>query len=88
MATATFEELQNDQIVMSVARALAIANEAAVTQGRKPADSLISITEEPSPNGPVWRIDYVKRDGVNRRGGDLIVYVDQQSQAVQKILRQ
>jgi hypothetical protein len=70
-----------------VARALALANEAAVTQGRDPGESLISITEEPSPNGPVWRIDYLKRDGVNRRGGDLSVYVDQRSQAVQKVLR-
>ena len=87
MATAALEEMQSDQIVMSVARALALANEAAVLHGTDPAKSLISITEESSPGGPVWRINYVKRDLVNRRGGDLIVFVDVGSQTIQRILR-
>ena len=87
MATATFENIQSDEIVMSVARALALANEAAVLHGTQPAMSLISIMEESSPEGPVWRINYVKRDNVNRRGGDLIVYVDARNQTVQRVLR-
>ena len=87
MAIATLEALQSDRIVMSVARALAVANEAAIAHGTEPAQSLISITEESSPAGPVWRIDYIKRDYVNRRGGDLIVLVDGVSQTVQRVLR-
>jgi len=87
MATATLEELQSDQIVMSVARALALANEAAILHGTEPTKSLISIAEESSPTGPVWRITYMKRDHVNRRGGDLIVFVDSVNQSVQRILR-
>ena len=71
---------------MAVARALALANEAAVALGTDPAKSLISITEESTPCGPVWRIDYVKRDLVNRRGGDLIVFVDGANQTVQRVL--
>jgi len=87
MATDTLEEMQSDLIVMSVARALALANEAAISHGTEPAKSLISITEESSPSGPVWRIDYVNRDGISRRGGDLIVFVDDCSQMVQRIMR-
>ena len=87
MASATIEELQGDQIAMSVARALALANEAAVLHGTDPAKSLISIMEEATPGGPVWRINYVKRDLVNRRGGDLIVFVDEANQTVQRVLR-
>ena len=52
MASATLEEMQGDQIVMSVARALALANEAAVLHGTDPAKSLISILEEATPSGP------------------------------------
>ena len=72
---------------MSMARALALANGAAIAHGTQPAKSLISITEESSPEGTVWRINYVKRENVNRRGGDLIVYVDAVNQTVQRVLR-
>jgi hypothetical protein len=84
---ATFEDLQQDPFVMSVARALALANETAIAQGTEPAKSLVTITEESSPSGPVWRISYGPRDHVGRRGGDLIVFVDDGSQTVQRILR-
>jgi hypothetical protein len=79
--------MQSDKIVMSVGRALALANEAAVLHGTDPAKSVISIAEESSPSGPGWRINYVKRDNVNRRGGDLIVFVDAGSQTIQRVLR-
>jgi hypothetical protein len=87
MSTVSLEELQQDRLVMSVARALALANEAAVAHGTKPADSLVSIAEESSATGRVWRIQYGPRDYVGRRGGDLIVLVDDRSQAVQRVIR-
>lgn len=83
MATATLEEIQQDQLVMSVAKALAMANGAVVSKGVNPADLLISISEESSTSGRVWRVHYGPRDFVNRRGGDLIVLVDEHSGSVQ-----
>src|SRR5215213_6748982 len=87
MATATFEQLQQDGLVMSVARALALANEAAIAHGMEPTNSLVTITEESTDGGPVWQITYGPRDYVHRRGGDLVVFVDDKSQSVQRVLR-
>jgi hypothetical protein len=87
MATATLEELQQDRLVMSVARALALANEAALARGTDPDKSLVAITQETSPAGPLWRISYGPLDYVGKRGGDLIVFVDEGSQTIQRILR-
>jgi hypothetical protein len=87
MASVSFEELQQDNLAMSVARALALANEAAVTRGTDPSASLISISEESSANGRLWRINYGPRNCVSRRGGDLIVIVDDRAQSVQKVIR-
>ena len=87
MSAATLEEMQEDRLVMSVARALSLANEAALGQGVEPAESLVTISEESSPAGRLWRVNYGPRDFVGRRGGDLIVLVDEQSQAVQRVIR-
>ena len=56
MSTVSLEGLQRDHLAMSVARALALANEAAVAHGTEPADSLVSISEESWAAGRVWRI--------------------------------
>lgn len=87
MATVSFEELQQDRLAMSVARALNLANDAAVANGTEPADSLVSISEESSAAGRVWRVHYGPRDYVSRRGGDLIVLVDERGEAVQRVIR-
>ncbi len=87
MSTVTLDALQRDHLVMSVARALALANEAALGRGTNPATSLVTISEETSAAGRVWRIHYGPRDYVSRRGGDLIMLVDDRSGAVQRIIR-
>jgi hypothetical protein len=87
MAAVTIETMQQDQLVMSVARALAVANEAAAAHGTDPAESLVTINEEPSAGSRVWRIHYGPRDFIRRRGGDLIVLVDERTMAVQRVLR-
>jgi hypothetical protein len=46
MSIVSLEEMQQDHLVMSVARALAVANEAALAHGTAPAESLVTITEE------------------------------------------
>jgi hypothetical protein len=87
MATPTVEEIQQDGVAMSVARALAIANEAALARGTDLEQNLISITEEAPPPDRVWRIHYGPRDYIHRRGGDLIILVNERGGLVQKILR-
>src|SRR5438034_3471964 len=73
MSTVSLEAMQQDRLVMSVARALALANEAALAQATDPDNSLVTISEETSSAGRLWRIHYGPRDYVGRRGGDLIV---------------
>ena len=87
MPPVSLEEMQQDHLVMAVARALALANAAALAEGTEPANSLVTITEEPSSAGRVWRIHYGPRDYVGRRGGDLIVLVDDSGHAVQRVIR-
>ena len=87
MSTVSLEEMQQDRLVMAVACALSLANEAAVAQGTDPTKSLVTITEEPSSAGRIWRIHYGPRDYVGRRGGDLVVFVDEDRDAVQRVLR-
>jgi hypothetical protein len=79
--------MQQDRLVMTVARALALANEAALAEGTDPGKSLVTITEEPSPSECLWRIHYGPRDYVARRGGDLIVLVDERGGSVRRVIR-
>jgi hypothetical protein len=72
---------------MSVARALALANEAAGSAGWDPASSLVTITEELQESGCRWRVHYGPRDYINRRGGDLMVVVDEGAGMVQQVIR-
>ncbi len=87
MAILTLEEMREDRLIMSVARALALAKEAAIAHGTDPDNSLVTISEEPSQSGQHWRIHYGPRDYVGRRGGDLIVVVDEQAGVVERTLR-
>jgi hypothetical protein len=72
---------------MSVARALALANDVAAEEGTNPAQALITITEDPTGNGRGWRIHYGPRQYIGRRGGDLTVIVDEQSSHAPRIVR-
>ncbi|MBW3540225.1 MAG: hypothetical protein KY476_08140 [Planctomycetes bacterium] len=87
MAMLTLEEMQQDELVMSVARAMALANEAAYAHGADPTTCLVTIAEETGPAGIRWRVNYGPRDYVNRRGGDLIVLVDERAGTVEQVTR-
>jgi hypothetical protein len=87
MATPWLENIQQDSLAMSVARALAVANETAMARGVNPAESLVTITEEAAPGGRLWRIHYGPRDYLHRRGGDLLVVVDESTYTVQRVLK-
>ena len=87
MPELTLEAMQRDNLVMSVARALALANETALAQGVEPANSLVTIAEDTSSSNRWWRIHYGRRDYVHHRGGDLTVFVDERGESIQRILR-
>jgi hypothetical protein len=72
---------------MAEARAVADANATAKAQGIDLAGSLVTITEESPPPTRLWRVHYGPRDFTRRRGGDLIVLVDDQTGAVQRSIR-
>lgn len=87
MSTMTLEEIQQDDVAMSVARALQVANREAVALGADPANSMITISADASQPPTWWRIHYGPRDYVLRRGGDLTVTVDAATGHVEQVLR-
>jgi len=87
MAAMTIEAMQRDDRVMSVARALSAANEVAGQHGTDVASSLVTISEESSPTGWLWRIHYGPKDFLGRRGGDLSVLVDEHTAEVRQVVR-
>lgn len=87
MSVPALEDIQQDELAMTVAGVLALANEAAVAQGVELGRSLVTISEDSPPPKRIWRIHYGPRDYKLRRGGDVIVLVDERAGAVQRILR-
>jgi hypothetical protein len=74
-------------LVASVAGALTLSNDAAITQGTDPANSLVAIAEEQSSAGRVWCIKDGPRDYIGRRDGDMIVLADEGSDAGRRLIR-
>jgi hypothetical protein len=81
------DKIKKDKLAVSVARALAVANEAALAQGIDVGSALVTIAEETPPPDRTWRIHYGPRDYVLRRGGDFMVVVDDLSGEVKRTLR-
>jgi hypothetical protein len=86
-ATLTTAEVLQDDLAISLARALAVANRQAREAGIEVLQSLITITQRPFNGGLVWRINYGPKDYVGRRGGDFIVEVDPGDGSIKQILR-
>ena len=85
-ATLAAEVLQDD-IAVSLARAIATANKRARELGVDVLQSLITITQDVSNGSSLWRINYGPRDYVGRRGGDLIIEVDPYNAIIKQVLR-
>ena len=84
-ATLAAEVIQDD-IAVSVAQATATANKRARELGVDVLQSLITITQRSSKDDVFWRINYGPKDYVGRRGGDLIIEVDQSNARINQIL--
>lgn len=71
-----------------MARALAAANAKAREQGVDPEHSRVSITRDDRPDHEDWlRIHYGVLDYVKRRGGGLLVFVEESTSQVGDVLR-
>jgi len=84
-ATLTADVLQDDMAI-SLARALAVANKRARELGVDLLQTLITITQRSVNGGLVWRINYGPKDYVGRRGGDLIIEVDSSDASIKQVL--
>jgi hypothetical protein len=85
--TPTLDEIQQDGLALGIARATALANSAAVAHGKDPSQSLVTISEETPPPDRRWRVHYGPRDFRGRRGGDLMVIVNERLGVVERVLR-
>ncbi len=85
--TPTLETIQQDTLAMSVAGAVTLANAEAAARGTDLAQALVTIREEAPPPKRIWCVHYGPRAYQNRRGGDLMVYIDEQAGAVARVVR-
>lgn len=87
MAATLIAEVLQDDLAVSLARAMAAANKKARELGVDVTQSLISITQHTLNGISVWRINYGPRDYVNKRGGDVLIEVDVHDATIKKVLR-
>jgi len=86
MTTPLTAEVLQDDIAISLARAMAAANKKARELGIDVARSLISIVQQPQNGDSIWQINYGSQDYVNRRGGDVLVEVDMRDATIRRVL--
>jgi Iap family predicted aminopeptidase len=76
-----------DELAVSLARAVAAANNSARREGVELKQSLVTAAEHTSAGETCWRISYGPRDYVRRRGGDLLIEVGLDDAKVRRVLR-
>jgi hypothetical protein len=87
MAAVLTPDVLEDDIAVSLARAIAAANKRARESGVDVFQSLISITQRALDGDLLWRINYGPKEYIGRRGGDFIVEVDAKNTSVKQVLR-
>jgi hypothetical protein len=86
MAVPLAADVLQDDLAISLARAIAAANKRAHELGVNAVQSLITITQQSSNREALWRINYGPKDYVGRRGGDLIIDVDPTDASIKNVL--
>jgi hypothetical protein len=76
-----------DELAVSLARAVAAANERARQEGVALNQSLVTASEHSSAGEICWRISYGPRNYLGQRGGDLIIDVGLDDAQVRRVLR-
>lgn len=76
-----------DELAVSLARAVAAANARARGEGVEINSSLVTAAEHTSGGEVYWRITYGPRDYIHRRGGDVVIDVGVQDGQVRRVLK-
>ena len=87
MSSALDAEVSNDGMAVSMAKAVAIANRRAVFLGIDLQGSFVSAAQKPSKGGVVWRVSYIPRDYIGKRGGGFMIEVDPADGSIRRELR-
>lgn len=87
MAAALTPDVLQDDIAVSLARAIAAANKRARESGIDVLQSIISITQRAFNGNSLWEINYGPKEYIGRRGGDFIVRVDPKDSSIKQVLR-
>jgi hypothetical protein len=87
MAAVLTNEVLQDDIAVSLARAIAAANKRARESGVDVLQSIISVTQRALNGNSLWEINYGPKEYIGRRGGDLIVRVDSKDSSIKQVLR-
>ena len=86
MATTLTPDVYQDDIALTLARVMAVANKRAQEMGLDVRQSLISITQRPTDESMIWRVSYGPRDYLGRRGGDLIIDIEPSDTTIKQVL--
>jgi hypothetical protein len=78
------DDILNDELAVSLARMLAVANRRASALGINAQQSLITITQHSDGSETLWRINYGVKNYIGRRGGDLILEMNPNNAVIQK----
>ncbi len=76
MAVALADEVLQDELAVSLARAVAAANKSARKAGIDVGQCAVMIDQETRKGKLIWRISYGPKEFVAQRGGDFIIEVD------------
>lgn len=87
MAVTLTADVLQDDIAVSLARAIAAANKRAHESGIDALQSLITVTQRAFDGNSLWRVNYSPKEYIGRRGGDFIVDVDAKDASIKQVLR-
>ncbi len=79
-------EMLKDDIALSLAHVMTVANKRARELGVNIIESLITITQHFLNGNALWRINYGPKNYVGRRGGDLIIEIDATDSSIRQVL--
>ena len=81
------DDVPLDPLAVSLAKMIAAANLRAREFGIEASQSLITIAQRLSADKTLWRINYGVKDFVGRRGGDLVIDMNDADCSVDMVSR-
>ena len=79
-------EILKDDIALSLAHVMTVANKRARELGVNILESFITITQHFLNGNTLWRINYGPKNYISRRGGDLIIEIDATDTSIKQVL--